>query len=105
MTFRVKKYAARDIANERIYLLINHARGEALYDEMLANDQAKLAKKIAMRMRIRLPYEIRQLFCKGCKQFILPGISSRVRIGRSRLKAIRITCLKCGHVYHKVITS
>lgn len=101
----VKKYVARDIAKERIHLLIDHARREALYDEMLANDQARLARKIAMRMRLRLPYEIRQLFCKGCKQFILPGISSRVRTGRSRLKAIRITCLKCGHVYHKVITN
>jgi ribonuclease P protein subunit RPR2 len=105
MTFCVKKNVARNIAQERIYLLIDHARNEALYDEMLANDQARLARKIAMRMRIRLPYEIRQLFCKGCKQFILPGISSRVRTGRSRLKAIRITCLKCGHVYHKVITN
>jgi ribonuclease P protein subunit RPR2 len=104
MSFRVKKYAARNIAKERIYLLIDHARKEAIHDEMLANDQARLAKKIAMRMRIRLPYEIRQLFCKGCKQFILPGLGSRVRTGRSRLKAIRITCLKCGHVYHKVIT-
>ena len=105
MTFSVKRYAARNIAKERIYLLIDHARNEALYDEMLANDQARIARKIAMRMRIRLPYEIRQLFCKGCKQFILPGIGSRVRTGRSRLKAIRITCLKCGHVYRKVIAS
>jgi ribonuclease P protein subunit RPR2 len=104
MMFHVKKYAARNIAKERIYLLIDHARNEAKYDEMLANDQARLAKKIAMRMRIRLPYEIRQLFCKGCKQFILPGSGSRVRTGRSRLKALRITCLKCGHIYHKVIT-
>ncbi len=100
----MKKYIARDIARERIRLLIDHALSEALNDEILANSQARVAKKIAMRMRIRLPYDIRQLYCKGCKKFILPGISSRVRIGRARLKAIRITCLKCGHIYRKVIS-
>lgn len=101
----VKKHVARDIAKERVRLLIDNALREALYDDILATNQARLAKKIAMRMRLRLPYDIRQLYCKRCKQFILPGISSRVRIGRSRLKAIRITCLKCGHIYHKVITN
>ena len=99
----MKKSTARDVAKERIRLLIDHALREALYDDILANKQAKLAKKIAMRMRLRLPYEIRQLYCKRCKEFILPGISSRIRTGRSRLKAVRITCLKCGHIYRKVL--
>jgi ribonuclease P protein subunit RPR2 len=99
----VKKSTARDVAKERIRLLIDHALREALHDDILANKQAKIAKKIAMRMRLRLPYEIRQLYCKRCKEFILPGISSRIRTGRSRLKAVRITCLKCGHIYRKVL--
>ena len=99
----MKKSTARDVAKERIRLLIDHALREALHDDILANKQAMLAKKIAMRMRLRLPYEIRQLYCKRCKEFILPGISSRIRTGRSRLKAVRITCLKCGHIYRKVL--
>lgn len=99
----MKRSTAREIAKERVRLLVDHALRDALYDDILANSQAKLARKIAMRMRLRLPYEIRQLYCKRCKEFILPGISSRIRIGRSRLKAIRITCLKCGHIYHKVL--
>jgi ribonuclease P protein subunit RPR2 len=99
----MKRSTAREIAKERVRLLVDHALREALYDDILANYQAKLARKIAMRMRLRLPYEIRQLYCKRCKEFILPGISSRIRIGRSRLRAIRITCLKCGHIYHKVL--
>jgi ribonuclease P protein subunit RPR2 len=60
----VKKHVARDIAKERIRLLIDHALREALYDDTVANNQARLAKKIAMRMRLRLPYDIRQLYCK-----------------------------------------
>ncbi|HEY9385904.1 MAG TPA: RNase P subunit [Nitrososphaeraceae archaeon] len=98
-----RKYVAKEIAKERISLLIDNALHEAKYDDDVANNQARLAKKVAMRMRLRLPYEIRQLYCKNCKQFILPGKSSRIRTGRSKLKAIRITCLKCGHVYRKVL--
>jgi ribonuclease P protein subunit RPR2 len=101
----VRKHVAKEIAKERISLLIDNVLHEAKCDDDLANNQARLAKKIAMRMRLRLPYEIRQLYCKGCKQLILPGKTSRIRTGRSKLKAIRITCLKCGHIYRKVLTT
>jgi ribonuclease P protein subunit RPR2 len=99
-----KQQIAKEIAKERIYILIAHALHELKEEDEdnLANAYARLAKKIAMRLRLRLPYEIRQLYCKGCKQFISPGKNARVRIGRSNTKAIRITCLKCGHVYRKV---
>ena len=99
-----KQQIAKEIAKERIYILIANALHELKEeDDNLANAYARLVKKIAMRLRLRLPYEIRQLYCKGCKQFISPGKSARIRIGRSNTKAIRITCLKCGHVYRKVL--
>jgi ribonuclease P protein subunit RPR2 len=102
----MRKQAAKEIAKERIKLLIANALHEVEDDdEKLADDQIRIAKKISMRLRVRLPYEVRQLYCKRCKHFIYPGKSSRIRIGRSRMKAIRITCLKCGHVYRKVLPS
>ena len=100
-----KQQIAKEIAKERICILIANALHELKEEDEdnLANAYARLVKKIAMRLRLRLPYEIRQLYCKGCKQFISPGKSARIRIGRSNTKAIRITCLKCGHVYRKVL--
>jgi|FaiFalFF_MnMetaG_3_1042247.scaffolds.fasta_scaffold00054_23 ribonuclease P protein subunit RPR2 len=65
--------------------------------------QARLIKRISMRYRVRLPYEIRQLFCKKCKRLIVPGITARVRVGHSSIKAVRITCMHCNHVYRKII--
>jgi len=50
-----------------------------------------------------MPYELRINFCKQCKNFIAPGINSRIRLGRTPLKAIRITCNFCEHTYRKVI--
>ena len=99
----MRKQIVKEIAKERIDLLIANALVEIRDNEKLAYDQAILAKKIAMRYRLKLPYYIRQLFCKKCKYFIIPGRNSRVRIGRSDTKALRITCMKCNHTYRKIL--
>ena len=96
-----RKPQVKEIAKERIDLLISNALREP--DEYLAAKQACRAKKIAMRFRIRLPYRIRQLYCKKCKAFIVPARSARVRVGRAKTRAVRITCLKCGYTYRKIL--
>jgi ribonuclease P protein subunit RPR2 len=98
----LKKQIVKEIAKERIGLLIANAL-EVRENEKLAHEQAMLAKKIAMRYRLKLPYHIRQLYCKKCKYFIIPGRNARVRIGRSNTKAVRITCMKCNHTYRKIL--
>ncbi|HYA83022.1 MAG TPA: RNase P subunit [Candidatus Bathyarchaeia archaeon] len=99
----MRRAIAKDIARDRVRILIANALNEVRGNEKIAHQQAYLAKKIAMRLRVRLDYEIRHLFCKKCKQFIIPGKDSRIRIGRTKTKSIRITCLKCGHTYHKIL--
>lgn len=97
------KQEARSLAQERIFILIRNAFEKIDNDYALANSQAQIAKKIAKRLRLKLPYDIRQLYCKKCKQFIVPGFNCRVRIGRSKIKALRITCLLCNNIYRKLI--
>jgi ribonuclease P protein subunit RPR2 len=98
-----KRERLKELAGERVRILIEHARKDTR--DVLAARHARAAKEMAMHFRLRLPYEIRQLYCKKCKQMIIPGKSSRVRLGRSNTKAVRITCLKCGHVYRKVLSA
>ena len=93
----------RDIAIERMQILIQNALSNAKKEPQLSQRQALLARKISMRHKIRMPYELRMTFCKKCKKFIAPGINSRIRLGRTNLKSIRITCNFCGHTYRKVI--
>jgi len=100
----MRSQISKGIAKERVSILIANALKEAHANEKLANEQAYLAKKIAMRLRVRLDYEIRQLFCKKCKNFIIPGRNSRIRLGRTNTKSIRITCVKCGHTYRKILS-
>jgi ribonuclease P protein subunit RPR2 len=92
---------AKEIVRERIDILVRNALREK--DEAIAARQAQQAKKIAMRFRVRLPYVARQLFCKKCKAFVVPGRSARVRVGRAKTRAVRITCLRCGHTYRRIL--
>jgi ribonuclease P protein subunit RPR2 len=76
----------------------------ALYtQDLFLDDHINTAKKIITKYRLKIPFEYKILFCKNCKRFIIPGKNSRVRIGRSRVKALRITCEICGHTYRKII--
>ncbi|MFP6585727.1 MAG: RNase P subunit [Candidatus Nitrosopelagicus sp.] len=97
------KQAKKKIALERMYVLINSAISNARSNPDLAQRQASLARRISTHHRIKMPYELRINFCKKCKNFIAPGINSRIRLGRTSLKSIRITCNFCENTYRKVI--
>ena len=100
----IVKPAVRKIAMERMQILIENAITNAKINPELSQRQAFLARRISTRHKIRMPYNLRMVFCKKCKSFIAPGINSRIRLGRSSVKSIRISCNLCGHTYRKIIS-
>ena len=86
-------------------ILIDNAITNAKINPKLSERQAYLARRISTRHKIRMPYELRMVFCKKCKSFIAPGINSRIRLGRTPVKSIRISCNLCGHTYRKIIST
>lgn len=98
------KVATRQLAIERMEILIQNALLNSRINPSLAQRQATLAKKISTRYRVRMAFHLRMNFCKKCKKFIAPGVNSRIRIGRSSVKSIRITCGFCNHTYRKIIS-
>lgn len=97
------KPVIRKIALERMQILIDNAITNARIDPELSQRQAFLARRISTRYKIRMPFDLRMVFCKKCKSFIAPGINSRIRIGRASVKSIRISCNLCGHTYRKIM--
>jgi len=91
------------IAMERMQILIDNATMNARTDPELSQNQASIARRISTKYKIRMPYHLRMVFCKKCKSFIAPGIDSRIRLGRTSVKSIRISCNLCGHTYRKII--
>ena len=87
---------AKQIALQRIHTLFRLARETIHEDPELAQRYVEIARKIAMRTRLRLPKEYRRMICKHCKSFILPGVNCRVRIQPKREPHMVVTCLNCG---------
>ncbi|MDC1136873.1 RNase P subunit [Nitrosopumilus sp.] len=85
-------------------ILIDNAITNARKDPELSQRQASIARRISTKYKIRMPYHLRMVFCKKCKSFIAPGINSRIRLGRTSIKSIRISCNLCGHTYRKIIS-
>ena len=89
---------------ERMQILIDNAISNARVNPKLSQRQASIARRISTKYKIRMPYNLRMVFCKKCKSFIAPGINSRIRLGRASVKSIRISCNLCGHTYRKIIS-
>jgi ribonuclease P protein subunit RPR2 len=85
-------------------ILIDNAISNARINPELSQRQASIARRISTKYKIRMPYNLRMVFCKKCKSFIAPGINSRIRLGRTSVKSIRISCNLCGHTYRKIIS-
>jgi ribonuclease P protein subunit RPR2 len=96
----MKKSTVKQLAIQRVRNLID----TALYSsDEFAQDHIKIARKIISKYKLKVPFEYKILFCKNCKKYIVPGKDSRIRIGRSNTKALRITCKFCNHTYRKII--
>jgi ribonuclease P protein subunit RPR2 len=88
--------SAKQIALQRVHKLFSLAKEVVNEDPELAQRYVRIARRVAMRTRLRLPKEYRSLVCRKCKSFILPGVNCRIRIQQRREPHMVITCLNCG---------
>ena len=97
---RQKRSKQKAIAVSEVGTILTEALETAKKDITLAKQQAAIARRICLKFNIRLEYQKRQLFCRGCKIFIVPGINARVRTSNKE-KILLLTCLECNHVYRR----
>ncbi|QQG38548.1 MAG: ribonuclease P [Candidatus Woesearchaeota archaeon] len=57
-----------------------------------AHHYVKMARKIAMKVNLKLPSSLKKRFCKHCYHYLKQGINARTRIHKSR---IIIFCKDC----------
>jgi ribonuclease P protein subunit RPR2 len=86
----------RQIAQQRIHKLFDLAKKKIRDEPELAQHYAQLARKIAMRAKLKLPAVYRRMVCRHCKSFIYPGVNCRVRVQQRREPHMAITCQICG---------
>jgi ribonuclease P protein subunit RPR2 len=85
--------AIKKIARERIRILFEQADLASPAHPERSNRYVELARKIAMRQRVRIDRDLRRRFCHHCSAFLVPGRNMRVRIHRGN---VVVTCRDCN---------
>ena len=83
------------IAGERIGILFGQAEEMFSEDKSLSNRYVRLARKIAMRYKVKISNKLKRRFCKSCHKFLVPGANLRIRSHKGRTI---YCCLECRNI-------
>ena len=83
-----------EIANNRIRFLFDEADNVFKTDSKLSDKYVKMARRIAMKYKIKLTSILKKKFCKHCHKYLAYGVNCRVRIHKHRLIYY---CFSCKH--------
>ena len=82
------------IAKNRIKVLFQFAKESFRGNSSLSDKYVKMARRIAMKYKIRFGPQFKKRICKHCHKYLVPGVNCRVRIHKHRLIYY---CLGCKH--------
>jgi len=77
------------IAEERIVELFKQAEDA---NQHYANRYVEIARKIAMKYKLKMPSELRKRFCKKCGSYLRQGVNCRVRTRDGKLVYYCVNC-------------
>ena len=88
----ISKKKQKEIAKERISVLF--AKADDIFSDSpsLSNRYVTLARKIAMKVKLRMPREYKRKYCKHCYKYLRSGVNARIR---TRDGKVVISCLEC----------
>ena len=88
----LSKKKQKQIAQERIQILFKEAEDIFSKNPELSHRYILLARKIAMKIKTKIPLELKRKYCKNCYHFFMPGTNCRIRTREGKLI---IYCLNC----------
>ncbi len=99
---RAKPKNKRKLALERIEALFEQAKEQFDSDPKLSDRYVLLARRIAMKNKVKMPSVFKRQFCRHCHSFLVPGRNARVR---TTTKTVTYFCSVCKGFsrfgYHK----
>ena len=98
--YHKKSVQQQKIAKKRIEFLFKHAKEVFKEDGKLSDKYVKVARRIAMKYKIRLSSHLKKSFCKHCHKYLVPGVNCRVRIHKHR---VIYYCMGCKHYIRQPI--
>ncbi|MCD6464124.1 hypothetical protein J7L02_01200 [Candidatus Woesearchaeota archaeon] len=91
----------KTIAKLRVLKLFEQAEKLSKQDLKLANNCVRIAWRLKLKYKLKLPSCLKKKFCKHCLTYWVFSKTVRKRVFKKR---IVYTCLNCGTVYRYPIT-
>ena len=89
------------IALERIDILFNQAKKNFSLDPKLSDRYVQLARKIAMRYKVKIESKYKRQYCKHCHTYFMPSKTCRVRTKDGKIISFCFKCKKFSRVMYK----
>lgn len=83
----------KEIARERIDILLSLAEKNVKTEPQLCRRYVALARKISKRYLVRIPAEYKHKLCKFCGIYLIPSFNQIVRLKRGYIEK---KCKECG---------
>ena len=85
----------KNIAAERVKILFEQAKLRFKKSPELSNRYMQLARRMAMKFRVRFTSAQKRSFCKKCHKYLFPGKNLRVRTKKGHMVYY---CLNCKNI-------
>ena len=92
--YKGKPKEQQKISRERIQVLFKQAKEMFKEDPKLSDRYVYLARKIAMKYKVKIPSRLKRKFCKHCYKFLVPSSNCRVRAQRGKVVYYCLSCKK-----------
>ncbi len=99
--YKGKPREQQKIAKERIQVLFKQAKDMFKEDPKLSDRYVYLARKIAMKYKVKIPSKLKRRFCKHCYNFLVPSVNCRVRAQRGKVVYYCLSCKKFTRLPYK----
>jgi len=69
-------------------------------DYSIARRYGELIYRISMRLRVKIPRNIKRWICRNCRVIMVPGLNAKIRTRRDgRTLRIITRCMVCGWIH------
>ena len=89
---RLSREQQQKIALEQVKTFLQEAEEAFSEDKAWANRLVGKARRAAMKVKLKMPRELKRKYCKHCYAFLMPGVNARVRTARGK---VVISCFDC----------
>ena len=89
------------VAKDRIKKLFSEAAAVFKKDSSKADRYIHLARKLAMKYKVKFTSGQKRKFCKHCYKYLVPSVNSRVRLKDKKVITYCLICKKYSRFVYK----